>query len=173
MSCALGISMILSHFITSQRTRATRVLALSFMNRITAVIGAVGEGHVRVVQVAVVIGLHAVGARNSLVSAVRPSVRIFRRFVGLAPAGGRAAVEHRHPHQFAHRRQAEDAQFAGLARRPEAVVFVQLAGLELNLAAASTACFARSPACRRCRCRPAWRRSRSRRAGRDGSDRLF
>ena len=32
-SLALGISMILSHFMTSQRTRATRVLALSFMNR--------------------------------------------------------------------------------------------------------------------------------------------
>jgi len=31
MPSALGISMILSHFITSQRTRATRVLALSLM----------------------------------------------------------------------------------------------------------------------------------------------
>ena len=33
IALAFGISRILSHFITSQRTRATRVFALSFMNR--------------------------------------------------------------------------------------------------------------------------------------------
>ena len=37
--------------------------------------------------------------------------------VGLAPACGAAAIEHRNAHEFAHGRKAEYANLAGLAAR--------------------------------------------------------
>ena len=99
---------------------------------VAAVIGAVGEGHVRVVQVAVLIGAAAVlqelpGFRQQALGQDLPAL------VGLAPAGGGAAVEDRHAHQFAHRRQAENAQLAALAAAGEHVVFVELARLDRGL----------------------------------------
>ena len=113
-SCWFGSSMILSHFMTSRRMRATRRVGLVVHEEVAAVIGAVGEGQVRMVQVAV----HDRCRRGS--SGIRGSPAAGPRsgssaLVGQAPAGGAAAVEHRNAHQFAHRRQADDAHLAGLA----------------------------------------------------------
>ena len=52
--------------------------------------------------------------------------------VGLAPAGGAAAVEDRDAHQLAHRGHAHDADLAGLPAAPEAVVLVELAGPDVG-----------------------------------------
>ena len=98
--------------------------------KIPPVIGALGERHVRMVQIAVVIGLHAVCGEVLLRFGQKPLRQNLQALVGLAPAGRRAAVEDRNPHQFAHRRHAQDAQLAGLARGPEAVVLIKLAGLQ-------------------------------------------
>src|SRR5690606_7226339 len=53
--------------------------------------------------------------------------------VGNAPAGGGVDVEHRDAHQFAHRGDAQHADFTGVTARPEAVVFVQFAGCDVHL----------------------------------------
>ncbi|MNI49947.1 hypothetical protein D3C73_1045860 [compost metagenome] len=50
-------------------------------------------------------------------------------FIGLAPAGGAAPIKHRNAHEFAHRRQADDTDFAALAAGEKSVIFVQFAGL--------------------------------------------
>jgi len=94
------------------------------------VIGALGERHVRVVQIAVVVDALAVGVEERLGFGQHPVLEYLQAFVGLPPAGGRTAVEHRNAHEFAHRGHAENAQLAGLARGPDAVVFVELARRE-------------------------------------------
>ena len=99
---------------------------------VAAVVVALGERHVRVVQVAVDVGATAVGQ-------VPPGLRgqpfgeHLEAFVGLAPAGGAAAVEHRDAHQLTHRWHADDAQLAALATREEPVVLVQFARCDVDL----------------------------------------
>ena len=93
---------------------------------IAAVIGAVGERQVRVVQVAVRVDAAAV--LQELAGLRRQTLgQHLQALVGLAPAGGAAAVEHRDAHQLAHRGQADDAHLAGLAAGEEHVVLVELA----------------------------------------------
>ena len=94
--------------------------------QVAAVVGAVGEGHVRVVRIAV----------HEDAAFVFEEFFGFRQhsfahdaaaFVGLSPTGGAVAVKYRDAHQFTHGRHAEDADFAGLAARVENVVFVEIA----------------------------------------------
>ena len=59
-------------------------------------------------------------------------------FIGDAPPRRAVAIEDRDADQFAHRRHAEDAHFAGLPRTAEAVIFVEIARLDLG--ALRTAC---------------------------------
>ena len=99
---------------------------------VAAVIGAVGERDVRVMQVAVHVGAAAIleefaGLRQ------QPFGQHLQAFVGLAPTGGAAAVEDGNAHQFAHRGKADDAHLAGLAAREEDVVFVEFAGRDFRL----------------------------------------
>ena len=101
---------------------------------VAAVVGAVGEGDVGMVGVAVeedaVLGLERFGLGQ------QPLGKDALGLVGLAPAGGRAAVEHRNADQLAHRRQADDADLARLAAAVEAVIFVEIARLDLGLVGA-------------------------------------
>ena len=94
--------------------------------QIAAVIGAVGERGVRVVEVAVEID--ATAARQELPGlGLQPLGQDLEALVGLTPARGAAAVEDRDAHQLAHRRQAHDPDLAGLAAREEDVILIQLA----------------------------------------------
>ena len=99
---------------------------------VAAVVGAVRERDVRVVEVAVhervATVLEEFAGRR-----LHPFGQHLQAFVGLAPAGGAAAVEHRNTHQFAHRRKADDSHLAGLAAREEHVVFVELAWRHFGL----------------------------------------
>ncbi|MNL33358.1 hypothetical protein D3C87_1552650 [compost metagenome] len=90
-------------------------IGLVVHEEVATVIFAVGEGHMDVVQVAVVVNLLAVGGKLLLRLFTHRSLVDVDRFVGLAPAGGRATVEHRNPHQFAHRGNAENTHLARLA----------------------------------------------------------
>ncbi len=88
------------------------------------------------VQVAVIVGFLALCGEESLGFLCQALGQDLLRFVGLAPSGGGATVEHRYPHEFAHGRNAQDAQFAGLAGRPETVIFIELAGRQFELLSA-------------------------------------
>ena len=103
--------------------------------QVAAVVGAVGERHVRMVQVAVVIGAHPALRQKILRLRQQSFGQNLEALVGDAPAGGAAAVEHGHAHQLAHGRHTEDAHLAGLAARPEAVIFVELTGRQFELLA--------------------------------------
>ena len=101
---------------------------------VAAVIGAVGERDVRVMQVAVHVGAAAIleefaGLRQ------HPFGQHLQALVGLPPSGGAATVEDGNAHQFAHRGQADDAHLAGLAAREEDVVFVEFARAPLRSSA--------------------------------------
>ena len=71
--------------------------------------------------------------RNSRFSGRQALGQDLEALVGLPPAGGAVAVEHRDAHQLAHGGQADDADLAGLAAGEEHVVFVELARLDLVL----------------------------------------
>ena len=92
--CWFGSSMILSHFMTSRRTRATRRVGLVVHEGVAAVIGAVGEREMRMMQVAVHVGA-AAGLEKFAGLRQQPFGQHLQAFVGHAPAGGAAAVEHR------------------------------------------------------------------------------
>ena len=94
--------------------------------QVAAVVIAFGHRHVNVMKVAVVMHLLAIGFEKLLGLVGHVFLHDAQRFIGLAPAGGRAAVEHRNPHQLAHRRNAQYPHLAGLARRPETIILVQL-----------------------------------------------
>ncbi|MCY1309386.1 hypothetical protein D9M70_594770 [compost metagenome] len=79
------------------------------------------------VQVAVVVNLLAVGGKLLLRLLRHRALMDLDRFIGLPPTCGRATVEYRHAHQFAHRGNAENAHLTGLTGGPEAVIVVQLA----------------------------------------------
>ena len=117
---------------TSQRMRATRRVGLVVDEEVAAVIGAVGERQMRMVGVAVVIDRRRAVCEELPGRRQQPFGQDLAAFVGQAPAGGAAAVEDRDAHQLAHRRQAEDADLAGLAAAAEDVIFVELAGLHLG-----------------------------------------
>jgi hypothetical protein len=103
---------------------------------IAAIIGAVREGQVRVVQVAGIEGLPA-DAREVLPRFRREAFgQDLQALVGLAPAGGAVAVEHRDPDQLAHRGQPVDADLAALPGGEEDVVFIELARADLGALAA-------------------------------------
>ena len=97
---------------------------------VAPVIGPVGKGHMGMVRIAI-----QPGAGPGL--AVRVQVLLGLRqqavgedldaFVGIAPAGGAAAVEDRNAHQLAHGGDADDAHLTSLSRTPESVVLIQLA----------------------------------------------
>ena len=98
---------------------------------VAAVIGAVGERHVRVVQVAVLVD--AAARLQELAGVLRQTLRQdLKALVGLSPAGGAAPGEDRDAHQLAHRRRAHDPHFAGVPAAVEHVVFVEVAGLHLG-----------------------------------------
>jgi hypothetical protein len=123
--------MILSTFMTSQRMRATRVFAFVHED-VAAVIGAVGERHMRMVEVAILVGAAAVlqefhGLRQQALG------QDLAALIGEAPAGGRAAVEDGYAHEFAHGGHAENAQLAALAAAGEHVVLVELTRLDRRL----------------------------------------
>ena len=99
---------------------------------VAAVVGAVRERDVRVVQVAVHVGAAAV-LEEFAGRRLHPLGQHLQAFVGLAPTGGAAAVEDRDAHQFAHRGKADDAHLAGLAAGEEHVVFVEFARLDFRL----------------------------------------
>ena len=99
---------------------------------IAAVIGAVGEGRMRVVQVAVRVDA-ALVLQEFAVLRRQALGQDLAALIGLAPAGGAVAVEHRNAHQLAHRGQADDADLAGLAAGEEHVVLVEFARLDLVL----------------------------------------
>ena len=107
--------------------------------QVAAVIGAVGERGVRMVEIAVEID--ATAARQELPGlGLQPLGQDLAALVGLPPARGAAAVEDRDAHQLAHRRQAHDPDLAGLAAREEDVILIQLAdadGVLLPFAAAA------------------------------------
>ena len=93
---------------------------------VAAVVGAVGKGHMRVVQVAVTEDATLVfeeffGFRQHFFAHDAAA------FVGLTPAGSAIVVKHRDAHQLAHGRHTENADFTGLAARVENVVFVEIA----------------------------------------------
>ena len=93
---------------------------------ITTIVGAVGEGHVWVVQVTVHVDAALVfeeflGFRQHFFAHDAAA------FVGAAPAGSATVVEDRDTHQLAHGRHAHDAQFAGLTAGVEDVVLVKVA----------------------------------------------
>ena len=123
----LGDPVALHHVAAHPRHARVRLVV---HEDVAAVVGAVGEGHVRVVQVAVVVHPLALRGEEGLRLGQGALFEDAEALVGLAPAGRRAAVEHRHAHQLAHGGEAEDAQLARLARGPEAVIFVELAGRE-------------------------------------------
>ena len=92
---------------------------------ITTIVGAVGEGHVRVVQVTVHVDAALVfqeffGLRQHFFAHDAAA------FVGTAPTGGAAVVEDGDTHQLTHGRHAEDTQFAGLTAGVEDVVLVKV-----------------------------------------------
>ena len=93
---------------------------------VAAVISAVGEGHMRVVQVAV-----AEDAALVFEEFLGVGQHFFAHdaaaFIGLPPAGSAIVVEHRDAHQLAHGRHTEDADFTRLAAGVEDVVFVEIA----------------------------------------------
>src|SRR5690554_1562158 len=99
-------------------TRYTSV-GLIVDEQVLAIITAVFHGDVRVVAVTVQVLL--VAAENLFT------------LVGDTPAGSRIHVEYRNPHQFAHGRHAQNTYFTLVAATPETVVFVQFAGLDVNL----------------------------------------
>ena len=102
---------------------------------VAAVIGAVGERHVRVMRVAVDEG--AAPARPETCGLrQQPFGEDLPAFVGQSPAGGAVAIEHRDAHELAHRREADDAHLAGLAAAAEAVIFVEIARPDLDALAA-------------------------------------
>src|SRR6516225_4062116 len=100
---------------------------------IAPVIGAVGERHMRVMAVAVLPSPIQVSLEAFAGLGRQPFGQYFQRLVGLSPSGGAAPVEHGNAHQLAHRRHADDANFAGLAAGEEDVVFVELAWRDLDL----------------------------------------
>ena len=69
-------------------------------------------------------------------------------FIGLAPARRAAAIEHGDPHQLAHRRTADNADFAALAAREEGIIFVELAGLHFVFCCSRPCCGRRGPGLR-------------------------
>src|SRR5690554_1640750 len=87
--------------------------------QVLAIITAVFHGDVRVVAVTVQVLLVAAQDLFTL--------------VGDTPAGSRIHVEYRNPHQFAHGRHAQNTYFTLVTTAPETVVFVQFAGLDVNL----------------------------------------
>ena len=96
--------------------------------QVTPVVGTFGEGHVGVVGVAVEI--NSAAAFQKLFGGGQQTLgQDLAAFVGIAPSGGAAPVEHRDAHQFAHGRNAQNANLASLPAAPEAVVFVQIARL--------------------------------------------
>src|SRR5690554_3377480 len=99
-------------------TRYTSV-GLVVDEQVLAIITAVFHGDVRVVAVAVQVLL--VAAENLFT------------LVGNTPTSSRIHVEYRNPHQFAHGRHAQNTYFTLVTTAPETVVFVQFAGLDVNL----------------------------------------
>ena len=102
--------------------------------QIAAIIGAISERHMGVVSVSVQ------PDATVLIQVFfglwqQPLCQNLATFVGLAPAGGAAAVEYRDTHHFAHRRQAHNAYLTGLAATPEAVVIIEIAGANCALCA--------------------------------------
>ena len=88
------------HHVTAHTCHAG--VGLIVHEQIAAVIGAIREGHVRVVKVAVVISDLAVRRQKLLGFRQQAFGQNLQRFIGLPPASGRAAVEDRDAHQFAH-----------------------------------------------------------------------
>ena len=105
-------------------------IGLVVHEQVATVVGAVGERHVRVVEVTVFVCLHSVRGKIVLGLGQEPVGKNLEAFVGLAPPGRAAAVEHGNTHQLAHRRHADDAQFSRLATRPEPVILVELTGTD-------------------------------------------
>ena len=93
---------------------------------VAAIVGAVGKGHMRVVQVAVeenpaFVFEEFFGFRQHFFAHDAAA------FVGASPTGSAAVVEDGDTHQLTHGRHAEDAQFAGLTAGVENVVLVKVA----------------------------------------------
>src|SRR5690554_1227175 len=99
-------------------TRYTSV-GLIVDEQVLTVVTTVFHGNVRVVTVAVQVLL--VAAENLFT------------LVGDTPTCSRVHVEYRNPHQFTHGRHAQNTYFTLVAATPETVVFVQFAGLDVNL----------------------------------------
>ena len=106
-------------------------VGLVLHEQVTPVVGAVGERHVRVVQVAV--EEDAAAFLQELARLRRQALgQDLAAFVGQTPTGGAIVVEHRHAHQLAHRGQAVDAQLARLAAGEEHVVLVEFARADVG-----------------------------------------
>ena len=128
-------------------------IGLVVHENVAAIIGAVGEGDMRVMQVAVHVGAAAILEEFAGLGK-KPLGQDLQTLVGLAPAGRAAAVEYRHAHQFAHRRKPDNAHFSGLAAGEEGVIFVEFARGYFSL-------LDRGPRCRRFRRRRLGLRVRS------------
>ena len=87
--------------------------------QVLTIVTTVFHGDMRVVAVAVQVLL--VAAKN------------FLTLVGDTPTCSRVHVEYRNPHQFTHGRHAQNTYFTLVTTTPETVVFVQFAGLDVNL----------------------------------------
>src|SRR5690625_1796967 len=85
------------------------------------------------VHVTIVMDALAVRLQDLLRAIAHRALDDAERLVGLAPARSRATVEDRNPRQLAHRGHAHDADLARLARGPEAVIFVKLAGRDVEI----------------------------------------
>src|SRR5690606_11464703 len=87
--------------------------------QVLAIITTVCHGNVRVVAITVQELL--VATQNLLT------------FVGDTPASSGVYVEHRNTHQLTHGRHAQNAHLTLVSTAPEAVVLIQLTGLDVNL----------------------------------------
>ncbi len=98
---------------------------------IAAVIGAVRERHMRMVQIAVHEGSAAIGEE---LAGLRPQAfgEDLEALIGQTPPGRAAAIEHRNAHELSHRGEPEDAHLACLAAAVKGVIFVEVARLHLG-----------------------------------------
>ena len=100
---------------------------------IAAIIGTVGERHMRMMGI-------TIHGEITLVSPefLFPGQHIFHdnftAFVGPAPSGGAAPVKDRNTHQFPHGRNTDNTNLAGLATTPETVIIVKVTGGNFVLA---------------------------------------
>ena len=79
---------------------------------ITAIVSLVGERQVRVVQVAVRVATQTAVLQEFTGFFGNISVEDFQALIGTTPTGSAVHIEYRDTHQFAHRRQTDQAHFA-------------------------------------------------------------